>query len=126
MKVHIGKHIAKVLDDRGITKRRFAQLINMGERNLYELFKRDTIDTGKLEEISRVLDYNFFKLYQQGEEPDQVLKEPSHEYTTPGGINLTFHFDAAENDERSKALLHRMNDLLGEFLASQEEGKDQG
>lgn len=124
MKVHIGKHIAKVLDERGITKRKFAQLINMGERNLYELFKRDTIDTGKLEEISRVLNYNFFKLYDQGSNPDQLPMEETEQYKT-SGINLTFHFDGADNDERSKALLQRMNDLLAEFLSTENQDKKQ-
>lgn len=116
MKLHIGNAILEILDKRGITKRNFARQINMGERNLYELFKRDSIDTAKLSQISKVLGYDFFQLYTNELKHHHLDAPQSQEEKKPESINVTFQFSAGENDEKSRALIGQMNSLLSEFI----------
>ncbi|NBX39464.1 MAG: XRE family transcriptional regulator [Flavobacteriia bacterium] len=58
--MHIGEKIKKVLESKGITVTEFAKRINKSRENIYSIFTRKTIDTGLLQSISRVLDYDFF------------------------------------------------------------------
>lgn len=39
----------------------FAKLINKERSNIYDIFKRDSIDTKLLKKIGQVLDYDFFQ-----------------------------------------------------------------
>jgi transcriptional regulator with XRE-family HTH domain len=61
--VHIGKQIKEVFEKRGYTVAEFARRINMSRENVYSIFKRKTIDTGLLLNISKVLEHDFFVLY---------------------------------------------------------------
>ncbi len=63
--VHIGKKIKEVLKQSGMKRTDFASAINKSRTNIYDVFKRDTLDTGLLRQISRVLDHNFFDYYDQ-------------------------------------------------------------
>lgn len=58
--MHIGEKIKKVLESKGITVTEFAKRINKSRENIFSIFTRKTIDTGLLQSISRVLDYDFF------------------------------------------------------------------
>ena len=58
--MHIGEKNKKVLESKGITVTEFAKRINKSRENIYSIFTRKTIDTGLLQSISRVLDYDFF------------------------------------------------------------------
>jgi transcriptional regulator with XRE-family HTH domain len=58
--LHIGEKIKKVLESKGITVTEFAKRINKSRENIYSIFTRKTIDTGLLQSISKVLDYDFF------------------------------------------------------------------
>jgi len=57
---HIGEQIKSVVQQRGITVTEFAKRINKSRENIYSVFSRKTIDTGLLENISSVLEYDFF------------------------------------------------------------------
>jgi hypothetical protein len=58
--IHIGNQIKSVLESRGISVTEFAKRINKSRENIYSIFTRKTIDTGLLQSISRVLEYDFF------------------------------------------------------------------
>ena len=58
--VHIGNKIKSVLESRGLSVTEFAKRINKSRENIYSIFTRKTIDTGLLQSISKVLDYDFF------------------------------------------------------------------
>ena len=77
--IHIGKQIKSVLESRGISVTEFAKLINKSRENIYSIFTRKTIDTGLLQTISRVLEYDFFMhlstTHYQLVEEIQILKE---------------------------------------------------
>lgn len=61
--VHIGEEIKKVFDERGISVSEFGRRISTSRENVYGIFKRETIDTGLLVKISKVLDHDFFRYY---------------------------------------------------------------
>lgn len=63
MALHIGKLIEKRLKETGMTKAEFARRISKTSQNVYDIFDRETIDTGLLLKISEVLTYDFFQHY---------------------------------------------------------------
>ncbi|MCA6365028.1 MAG: helix-turn-helix transcriptional regulator [Bacteroidetes bacterium] len=63
MALHIGKLIRKRIEQAGMNKSEFARRINSTPQNVYSIFKRESIDTDLLWEISRVLNYDFFQHY---------------------------------------------------------------
>jgi hypothetical protein len=87
--IHIGQQIKQVFETKGISVTEFARRINKSRENMYSIFSRKTIDSGLLLAISRVLEFDFFKLYsknnyvlleevQKLREENQILKD----YTT--------------------------------------------
>jgi len=62
-KLNIGKQIKEVFDKKGFTVTEFARRINKSRENVYSIFKRKTLDTGLLITISKILEYDFFRLY---------------------------------------------------------------
>ncbi len=63
MAIHIGKIIKKLVKKKGISVTGFADQINYSRRNVYEIFERETIDTGLLIKVSKVLEENLFLHY---------------------------------------------------------------
>lgn len=77
-KVHIGKKIKEVWTASRLKGTEFAALINKDRQVIYDIFKRETIDTGLLETISKVLNHDFFNYYEQN--PSSTAKESKAEY----------------------------------------------
>jgi transcriptional regulator with XRE-family HTH domain len=73
--VHIGKKIKEVLKQSGMKSKDFASAINLSRTNIYSIFRRQTVDTGLLKQISRVLNHNFFDYL--GQELPMVKDEKS-------------------------------------------------
>ena len=70
--IHIGQKIKEVFETKGFSVTEFARRINKSRENMYSIFSRKTIDTGLLLTISRVLEFDFFKIYSKS---NYVLKE---------------------------------------------------
>lgn len=68
MSVHIGKIIKDLVKHKGIKVTEFADKINSSRRNVYEIFERETIDTGLLTKIGKVLGENLFFQFITDEE----------------------------------------------------------
>ena len=60
-KIHIGKLVKSVVKSHELKDVDFANLINKTRQNVYDLYKRDTVDVKLLLTISEALDYDFFK-----------------------------------------------------------------
>lgn len=79
MTIHIGNKIKSIVTKQGITVSEFGRRINKSRENVYSIFKRKTIDTGLLMNISKVLDHDFFEYYtpelQKLKEENQTLKD---------------------------------------------------
>ena len=73
--VAIGKKIEEVLKDRNMSVTEFAKKINTNRNNVYDIFKRKSIDTELLQKISKILAYNFFELFINPKESDKILVE---------------------------------------------------
>lgn len=61
--VHIGKMIEVELKKKRCSVAEFAKKINTDRNNVYNIFKRKSIDTDLLYKISIALEYNFFLAY---------------------------------------------------------------
>lgn len=60
MALHIGNRIQEVLDISGISRTEFAKKINKSRANLYDMFKRASMNTADIKAISKALRHNFF------------------------------------------------------------------
>lgn len=67
MMVHIGREIENELRRQGRGVTWFAQMLPCDRTNVYNIFRRQGIDTILLQRIGTVLKRNFFVLYCQGE-----------------------------------------------------------
>jgi transcriptional regulator with XRE-family HTH domain len=76
---NIGAQIKAVLESKGMSVTEFAKRINKSRENCYSIFLRKTIDTGLLQNISKVLQHDFFMQYstsyKQMEEETQKLRD---------------------------------------------------
>jgi transcriptional regulator with XRE-family HTH domain len=76
-KVIIGQEIKRIVKKRGITVEELAQALNVSKPNVFDIYRRESIDTGLLERLCKVLNYNFFKSYylQYQTEPEKETIE---------------------------------------------------
>jgi hypothetical protein len=81
--VHIGRKIKKVIYESRVPIGEFASNINKSRTVVYHIFKRETIDTGLLLTISKVLKHNFFTYYTSGK---NLLTEPEERYYSKSEI----------------------------------------
>lgn len=58
--IHIGKRIEEVMRGRGHTVVWFARRLYCNRQNVYDIFRRESIDTHLLRRISRILGHDFF------------------------------------------------------------------
>ncbi len=75
--IHIGKKIKEILDKTPISVVDFAKSINLTRNGAYKVFEKETIDTGQLQTISKVLSHDFFNYY---EATPSVAKENKADY----------------------------------------------
>lgn len=75
MAVHIGNKIKQIFDKKGMTVSEFGRRINKSRENVYDIFRRKSIDTGLLEKISEVLEYDFFQHFTSLQKEIKKLQE---------------------------------------------------
>ena len=61
--INIGLAIEQRINELGISKSEFGRRIGLASQNVKKFLDRETIDTGKLVEVCKALDYDFFSLY---------------------------------------------------------------
>ena len=66
-RIHIGKEIKKKLTESGMTLTSFANKLNKERSTVYNIFDRESLDTALLQQISEILNYNFFQLFINNE-----------------------------------------------------------
>jgi hypothetical protein len=81
-KIHIGKKIKELLDKSPISVVDFAKSINLTRNGAYKVFEKETIDTGQLQTISKVLNHDFFGYYEQGAANHAKETKPDYGYAT--------------------------------------------
>lgn len=85
-KVHIGKKIKEVWKHSRLKGTEFAALINRDRQVIYDIFKRESIDTDLLKQISKVLRHDFF-IYYSSDLPAVREPAPSYEYVSKDEFN---------------------------------------
>ncbi|MBR1448690.1 MAG: XRE family transcriptional regulator [Prevotella sp.] len=61
--IHIGQCIRRQVEEQGKTSVWLARELGCHRTNLYKIYDKRTLDTGILLRISRILHYDFFRLY---------------------------------------------------------------
>ena len=61
--VHVGREIAKRLDELNMTKTEFGKLIGVQQQHVNRILERDTMETKKLYKVCQVLEMIFFALF---------------------------------------------------------------
>lgn len=80
MDIHLGKLILEKLKEKGMTKSEFARRINKSRQNVQDVFKRQSLDTDLLADVSKVLNFNFFQLLanEQNSHSSVALEDPAN------------------------------------------------
>ncbi len=86
LKIHIGNEIKKIAEKKGMCAIELGKRINRNRTNVYDIFKRNAIDTQLLIMISQALEYNFFEHY--------VLRQPKKTTST----RLTFEIEISPDE----------------------------
>lgn len=105
-KLHIGKKIKEVWRKSRLKGTEFAAAINRDRQVIYDIFKRESIDTELLQSISRVLNHDFFKYYSND---TVIIKEPKDK------------FGYATKDELEQSNRELINFIKDEFSKLREE-----
>lgn len=61
--INIGLAIEQRINELGISKSEFGRRIGLASQNVKKFLERESIDTSKLVEVCKALDYDFFSLY---------------------------------------------------------------
>lgn len=95
----LGEIIKKKVEESGLKVSAFAQKINVSRNNVYDIYDRETVDTGLLFNISKVLDYDFFQhldpLNLRGQQQN-LLNEPEVKYVLKREEILMQHIENLE------------------------------
>ena len=59
--MHIGQHIKEVMKQKGVTATQLANDICCTRPHIHRIFRKDNIDIGLLQRISKALDHDFFR-----------------------------------------------------------------
>ncbi|MFN6944995.1 MAG: hypothetical protein ACK4ND_08590 [Cytophagaceae bacterium] len=110
--VHIGNKIKEEVNRQRVSINKFAEQINKSRTVVYDIFERETIDTGLLLRISEVLEHDFFRYYHLS---STDLNEPSAEYKS---MKMKMEEISRELNEAQKEILYlkKINTLLEEKL----------
>lgn len=105
-KLHIGKKIKEVWKKSRLRGTEFAAAINRDRQVIYDIFKRESIDTELLQNISKVLNHDFFSYYSN---ETLLVKEPRDK------------FGYATKDELAQSNRELINFMKNEFAKLREE-----
>jgi transcriptional regulator with XRE-family HTH domain len=75
MLIHIGEKIKEVTEARGISKAELGRRLNMTSTNVHKIFKRESIDTSLLKNLSNVLEHDFFTYFRSDTNIPPELKQ---------------------------------------------------
>tara|TARA_R110001606_G_scaffold41488_3_gene111935 strand:- start:46 stop:399 length:354 start_codon:yes stop_codon:yes gene_type:complete len=112
-KIHLGKKLKQVLEERGMSHAEFARRINKSSQNVYSMFDRKEIGVSLLAEAGEVLNFDFFSLLGDEEKKPMMVAEPPQQYNRPEGVALQIVIDGTETTLKKQIeLLRRFNKAL--------------
>ena len=109
--IHIVKIIYDKFKESGLTVSEFAIKINRTRTTVYDIFKRDSIDTALLMDISEILHYNFMEeIYQKNHNiktnTDFKQENKFHHY----------HISIEIDENQLKQILSNNKNIVHEFV----------
>lgn len=115
--VHIGLAIDKKLQELKMSKTEFGRRIGIPQQNVNRILEKDTIDTGKLVQISEALKFNFFSLYCEEAPKVEVKTEGDYSPASDSGDVSVIVGDAvlAERVKSLEALVAEKNERIAEL-----------
>lgn len=121
--IHIGREIRDTVKRKKVSISQLADMINKSRPLVYDIFERESIDTGLLQKLSEVLEFNFFSFYQSGysaEEPQENYhaRTENIEELKKKLSQKEQELDIAKNEIQ---YLKKINTLLEEKLKSSKE-----
>ncbi|MFM2285771.1 MAG: hypothetical protein RLZZ543_1268 [Bacteroidota bacterium] len=73
--IHIGAEIEERVRRKRIKITELARIVNTNRNNIYDIFSRKTIDSGLLEKISAILEFDFFRLYSIALSKNKLIEQ---------------------------------------------------
>lgn len=116
--LHVGEMIEKRIKEKGILRAELARKIGMPQSNLTRLLKKSSIDTGKLVEISRAVEYNFFKEFCRDD--DNVYLKDEDFYISEVNIGSLIDKKMKELGITQKELAFKLNNVNRLFNIKQQ------
>lgn len=127
LSLHIGKLIRKHLEEVGMTKSEFARRLHTSPQNIYGIFKRKSIDTNLLKNISIILNYDFFQYYASGALFVSEDRAPYGKGSVITALDLQKDMEKLKKDYESvkteNAYLKEIVQLMKDKLAKKEKEK---
>ena len=105
--IHIGKKIKEILDKSPMSVVDFAKSIHLTRNGAYKIFEKETIDTGQLQVICKVLNHDFFAYYEENVISIFEEKLPQYIYATKAELSEIKHavFEINKMVERLEIML---------------------
>jgi DNA-binding Xre family transcriptional regulator len=108
--IHIGNKIQEIVIEREISITNFAKKIGRTSQSVYDIFKRENINTDLLTNICEALNYDFFKYYKSAE---LIVNNDPPAYTRPieqkTSISITINNIDHSNFDR---IFKKINELI--------------
>ena len=104
--VHIGQIINQRLTERGVSQAQLAEALGVNQPVVSKLIKKESIDTGKLIEISYFLEYNFFMAFYY--HPQQIIEDEKMKYS----ILLDKYTAVLDENSRLKAEIYDLRKII--------------
>ncbi|MBA5630496.1 transposase [Moheibacter sp. BDHS18] len=110
--IHIGKYIQELVTEKKIDIRRICNFLGCSEKKIEEIYKSPNVSTDELLKLSKLLEYDFFRIYSQHlilyapptarnpVEKSQLPKFKKNIYTKE---IIDFILEEIKNGEKSKA-----------------------
>lgn len=116
--LHVGEMIENRIKKKGILRAELSRKIGMPQSNLTRLLKKSSIDTGKLVEISRAVEYNFFKEFCRDD--DNVYLKDEDFYISEVNIGSLIDKKMKELGITQKELAFKLNNANPLFNIKQQ------
>ena len=114
--IHIGKLIEQKADELGINKSEIARRINTTRQNMDNILAKKSIDTFRLTQISKVLNFDFFQYYTSAISKANIDKtqvnEPASNYLQLNRNKVSVYIEI--NDPEKENSILKM--VLGENI----------
>ncbi|SEL30949.1 hypothetical protein [Parapedobacter koreensis] len=122
MGIHIGSIIKSYIKDSGLKVKYVADFVNISESNLYDIYRRESIDVVKMIKFSQLFNKNLF-LFYLNEEPIKSMFDEQVSQLHNRVLKLE---DELRSKEEKIADLNQIIDAQNKVIALQEKKRASG